>query len=209
MKEIKFNKQLFNTLLGYFLRGMLLIMPLALTIYIISLVIHWMDRLIHITIPGLGMIITLAAITLFGYLGTTFLVRSFFDSIERFVTKVPLISAIYTSFKEIIVAFLGSKKKFNQPVIVMMDKSQPIQRIGFITQQSLEILGLPGSVAVYIPHSYSFSGDLCIFPKEGVRLLANISSPDLMKFILSGGVTALQQVSEEAEPVVSKEEIGQ
>ena len=197
IKKIKINKQVLNTLFGYFVRGTLLIMPLALTSYIISMAIQWMDGILHIKIPGLGMVITLLAITLFGYLGTTFVVRSFFIFVEKLVTRIPVINAIYTSVKELITAFVGSKKKFDYPVLVTLDKNQSIQRIGFITQLSLEVLNLPGSVAVYIPNSYSFSGDLYIVPHEAVQPLLYVSSPEVMKFILSGGITALQRVQEE------------
>src|ERR1700733_6019756 len=109
IKKIKINKQVLNTLLGYFVRGVLLIMPLALTSYIISMAIQWMDGILNIKIPGLGIAITLLAITLFGYLGTTLVVRSFFNFVENLVTRIPVINAIYTSVKELITAFVGSK----------------------------------------------------------------------------------------------------
>ncbi|ACE05609.1 protein of unknown function DUF502 [Candidatus Amoebophilus asiaticus 5a2] len=197
----KTNKQLFNTLLGYFLRGLLLIVPFVLTGYIISMALNWMDGIIKIKIPGLGITIVLVAITLFGYLGSTLLVRSLFDTIEKLVTKVPLISTIYTSLKDLIAAFVGNKKKFDKPVLVTIDIDRRIQKIGFITQQELEILHLPASVAVYIPDSYSFSGGLCIVPKELITPLPDISGTEVMKFVISGGVTAIQNVNEEEQIV--------
>lgn len=196
--NIRFDKKLFNVLFRYFIRGVLLIVPFALTGYIISIAINWMDRIIRINIPGLGMVITVAAITLFGYLGSSLLVRSIFDAIEKFVIKVPLISLIYTSLKELIAAFVGNKKKFDKPVLVTINAERRIQRIGFITQPDLENLNLSGSVAVYVPQSYSFSGELYIVPKEIVKPLSNMSGTEVMKFIISGGVTALQAVKDDA-----------
>ncbi|OJW68553.1 MAG: hypothetical protein BGO68_01235 [Candidatus Amoebophilus sp. 36-38] len=196
-KKIKLNKKLLNTLLTYFIRGVLLIVPFALTGYIISLALNWIDSIIKIKVPGLGMAIILVAITLFGYLGSTLIVRSLLDAIEKLVIKVPLINTIYTSFKELIAAFVGNKKKFDKPVLVTIDKERSIKRIGFITQQELAILHLPDNVAVYVPNSYSFSGDLYIVPKNLVTPLPDISSAETMKFIISGGVTAIQTGSEE------------
>ncbi len=195
--NIQFDKKLVNTLFKYFIRGVLLIVPFALTGYIISIAINWMDRIIRINIPGLGMIITIVAITLFGYLGSSLLVLSIFDAIEKFIIKVPLISLIYTSLKELIAAFVGNKKKFDKPVLVTVNLERMIQKIGFITQPDLESLNLPGNVAVYVPQCYSFSGELYIVPKEIVKPLPGLSGTEVMKFIISGGVTALQVVKDE------------
>jgi uncharacterized membrane protein len=192
---MKLDKKLLNRLLTYFMRGLLLTFPLALTVYIISWGLNWIDSLVKIKIPGLGLTILLSAITLFGYLGSSLLVRSLFDSIEKYIIKIPLISLIYTSVKELIAAFVGNKKKFNKPVLVILDKQQQIQRLGFITQPDLIQLHLPGKVAVYVPHSYNFSGDLYIVPNELIIPLA-ISGTEIMKFIVSGGVTGLQQPEE-------------
>jgi uncharacterized membrane protein len=196
-KKFKLDKPLLNALLTYLIRGVLLIVPFALTGYIISLALNWMDSIIKIKVPGLGMAIVLVAITLFGYLGSTLLVRSLLDTMERVVIKVPLINTIYTSLKDLIAAFVGNKKKFDKPVLVTVDPDRRIQKIGFITQQELNIFHLPESVAVYIPNSYSFSGDLYIVPKDLVTPLPDISGTEIMKFIISGGVAAIQPASEE------------
>lgn len=187
---MKLDRQLLHILLAYFIRGLLLVVPFALTGYIISLALNWIDGLIKLNIPGLGMAILLITITFFGYLGSTLLVRSIFDLIESLVIKIPLISIIYTSFKELIAAFVGNKKKFDKPVLVMLDKQEQVYKLGFITQEELKILHLPGSVAVYCPHSYNFSGDLYLVPKDAITPLA-IAGTDVMKFIVSGGITGL------------------
>jgi uncharacterized membrane protein len=189
---MKLDKEFLNNLLAYFIRGLLLVFPFAFTVYIISWGLNWIDSLVKIKIPGLGLSILLSAITLLGYLGSSLLVRSLFDSIEKYIIRIPLISLIYTSLKEFIAAFVGNKKKFDKPVLVMLNKQQQIQRLGFITQPDLIQLHLPGNVAVYLPHSYNFSGDLYIVPKELIIPL-NISGTEIMKFIISGGVTGLQQ----------------
>jgi len=63
-----------------------------------------------------------------------------------------------------------------------------VHKLGFITQEDLASLGLKeGFIAVYLPHSYNFSGNLFIVPKENVTLIDR-STSDVMKFIVSGGV---------------------
>ncbi|MFW5761801.1 MAG: DUF502 domain-containing protein [Cyclobacteriaceae bacterium] len=174
----------------YFFRGLLFIVPLALTVYILIESIQWLDGLIPVNIPGLGLLIILVTVTFFGYLGSTLLVKPFFDIMERLIIKLPLANIIYTSLKDLMVAFVGDKRKFNQAVLVIMNADCGIHKLGFITQDDLTHLGMPGKVAVYLPHSYNFSGNLFIVPRENIIPL-DAPGADVMKFIVSGGVAGL------------------
>jgi uncharacterized membrane protein len=178
------------------MRGLLLVVPFALTIYIISLALNFIDGLIGIKIPGLGIAILLTSITFFGYLGSTLLVRSAFDLTERLIKKLPFISSIYSSLKDLTSAFVGNKKKFDQPVLVVINKEAALHKLGFVTQKDLKTMNLPGYIAVYVPHSYNFSGDLFILPKGAVTYI-DIASTELMKFIVSGGVADLRNSEEQ------------
>ena len=180
----------FRHYLTYFFRGLLFIVPLALTVYILIVSISWLDSLIPVNIPGLGLLIIFVTVTFFGYLGSTLLVKPIFDFLEQLIIKLPLANLIYTSLKDLMVAFVGDKKKFNQAVLVTMNADYGVQKLGFITQDDLSHLGLPGKVAVYLPHSYNFSGNLFVVPKENV-IPINAPSSDVMKFIVSGGVAGL------------------
>jgi uncharacterized membrane protein len=64
-------------------------------------------------------------------------------------------------------------------------------KLGFITRESLSEFGLPGMVAIYFPHSYNFSGELYLVPSERVEKL-DLSPAEVMKFIVSGGVTRFE-----------------
>ena len=192
---MQLNKKLLRDLLGYFMRGLLLVVPFVLTTYLISLALHFIDGLIKIKIPGLGITILLTSITFLGYLGSTLLVRSAFDLTESLITRLPLINTIYSSLKELTSAFVG-KKRFDKPVLVVMNKEAQLKKLGFVTQRELKAINLPGSIAVYVPHSYNFSGDLFILPKDAVTPL-DITSTEIMKFIVSGGVAGLQSVKEQ------------
>ncbi len=176
--------------LNYFLRGLLLIVPLSLTIYIISAAIQWLDNLIPLPVPGLGLLLILVIITVFGYLGSTLMIRPIFDLMEKLIIRLPLANLIYTSLKDLMSAFVGDKRRFTQAVLVTMNKETGIQKLGFITRDDLECLGLPGKIAVYLPHSYNISGNLFVVPKEIITLL-EVPGADVMKFIVSGGVAGL------------------
>lgn len=183
----------FRRLLNYFFRGLLILVPLALTVYIIIVSLQWIDGLIPVQIPGLGLLISLGIIILFGYLASTLIARPIFDLLEEVLLTVPLISLIYSSIKDLLSAFVGDKKKFTQAVLVTMDEANGIHKLGFITQTDLQVLGLQDKVAVYLPHSYNFSGNFYIVPRERVTFL-NLPGADVMKFIVSGGVSGYDEL---------------
>lgn len=181
-------RKIINRLITYFGRGLLGVAPLGLTIYVIYSVFVWVDGLVPIDMPGIGFLIMFGIILGSGVLISTVLPRSFAGLVEGAIRHLPLVSLIYFSVKDLISAFVGDKKKFNQPVLVLLNKESGIRKIGFITQTDLSRLGLTDAIMVYLPHSYAFSGELFIVPAENVKLL-NIPSADVMKLIVSGGVS--------------------
>ena len=84
-------------ILSYFFRGLLFVVPVALTLYIIYFMLQWIDGLIPAGIPGLGLLIILVAITGLGYLASFFITRPFFELFERYITKIPLVNILYLS----------------------------------------------------------------------------------------------------------------
>ncbi|MBX9850910.1 MAG: DUF502 domain-containing protein [Cytophagaceae bacterium] len=181
--------------LRYFFQGLLFVIPVALTIYIIVATTRWIDNLIDrlfgVDLPtGVGFVIVVSIVTVIGYLGSTLIAKPAFTVFENFLYKLPIINLIYSSTKDIMGAFVGDKKKFNQPVLVKVNKEYNIQRLGFITQNDLKILEIQDKVAVYFPHSYNISGNLFIVPREHITII-HAPSSEVMKFIVSGGVSGL------------------
>ncbi|WP_375584976.1 DUF502 domain-containing protein [Cyclobacterium xiamenense] len=176
-------------ILGYFLRGLLVVVPFFLTGYIIVLTVQFLDNIIPVNIPGLGILVMLVFVTLVGYLASIFITKSIFEELEKIVFKIPLVNILYTSIKDLMSAFVGDKKKFNTPIIVKL--SENMSRLGFMTQDDLSVLGQEELVAVYFPHSYNFSGNLFLVPRANVTRLKNVNSTEIMKFIVSGGVSQL------------------
>ncbi|MEN7548638.1 DUF502 domain-containing protein [Rapidithrix thailandica] len=185
--------------LGYFIQGALLVTPLAITIYVIVAVFQWIDQLLNFKVPGLGILILTASITLIGYFTSTIVEKSVVDTVDRFILKIPLVNLVYTSVKDLIGAFVGEKKKFKTPVLVQLNKENNLYRIGFITQHDLSEIQIKDKVAVYLPHSYNISGNLYIVPKENIQIIDGVPSSQVMKFIVSGGVSDLDsQVDSQA-----------
>lgn len=180
--------------LRYFFQGLFYTVPIALTIYLTIEAVIFVDNLIPFDVPGLGIVVIVGLVSLIGYLGSTFLAKQVFKIFDGLVEKVPFIKIIYTSIRDLLSAFVGQEKRFNKPVLVRISGSSEIQKLGFVTQSSLLELGIEeGKVAVYLPHSYNFSGNLFIVPMEYVTPI-EASSSDVMKFIVSGGIADLEDI---------------
>ena len=180
----------YKRILSYFLRGLLFLTPLAVTVYVIYAIFIFLDGLIPVPIPGIGILMVLALITFIGYLASLFFTKPFFEWFERGVFKIPLVNLLYTSIKDLMGAFVGEKKKFSSPVIVQI--SENLSRLGFITQEDMSNIGEPDLVAVYFPHSYNVSGNVFLVPKDKIKPLKGVKSTDVMKFMVSGGVSSLK-----------------
>lgn len=180
----------YKRILSYFLRGLLFLTPLAVTVYVIYAIFIFLDGLIPVPIPGIGILMVLALITFIGYLASLFFTKPFFEWFERGVFKIPLVNLLYTSIKDLMGAFVGEKKKFSSPVIVRI--SENLSRLGFITQEDMSNIGEPELVAVYFPHSYNVSGNVFLVPKDKIKPLKGVKSTDVMKFMVSGGVSSLK-----------------
>ena len=177
-------KQLFN----YFVRGLLLLAPLAITVFVCWKTFTTIDGWLGLPVRGAGFLVTIVLITIFGFLAGGYLTRRFVSLLEHLMQRVPLVRLLYSSTKDLLNAFVGDKRRFDKPVLVELMPGSNAQAFGFVTQESLEQVGLPGHVAVYFPQSYNFAGSLVVFPSSQVRRLEAESSA-VMAFIVSGGVT--------------------
>jgi len=177
-------------LVGYFVRGCLVLAPLGLTLYILYAILHAVDQFLPIGIPGVGLLITLSLVTLVGMLTSNVIGRGVVEATDRALKKLPLVKLIYTSIKDLINAFMGDKKSFNRPVAVTLNPTTGLKTLGFITRDGLASLDMPLHVAVYFPQSYNFAGYLAVVPRERVEAL-DVNSAELMTFIISGGVSGL------------------
>jgi uncharacterized membrane protein len=173
----------------YFFEGLLFLVPLAATVAVFYIISIKIDRIFGFEIPGIGFILTILTITLIGVAVSNFLSRRLVRAAEKSLVRVPLVNMIYTSIKDLINAFVGEKKSFNKPVLVSVAPGSSVQVIGFVTRENLESIGIAGKVAVYLPQSYNFAGNLIIVAKEQITPLP-VDSGSIMAFIVSGGITA-------------------
>jgi uncharacterized membrane protein len=185
-------------LINFFLQGLLYLAPLVITAYIIYIGFNFIDGLLHDTlfellnvdIPGLGALIIVALLILTGILGNSIIAKPFKTIFNRILDKAPLLKVIYTALNDLFSAFVGKEKKFSKPVIVLVNPACNLEKLGFLTEEDLTKLNEKEKVAVYFPHSYNFSGELFLVPKDQIKPV-NTNPADIMKFIVSGGVSGL------------------
>jgi len=178
-------------LIGYFLQGLLFSVPIAVTIFVLYKVFILVDGILPFKFPGVGLLLILVLITLLGVMASTIIAGPIIKYFETLISKAPLIKVIYSAVKDLMGSFFGTKKSFNKPVLVKLEENSNIQKLGFITNSDLSELGIDSNmVAVYLPHSYAWSGNQFIVPRKCITPL-DVSATTVMKFIISGGVTKI------------------
>jgi uncharacterized membrane protein len=179
-----------SRLLGYFLRGLVFVVPIALTLYVGWWIFHAIDSWLGLPVPGVGFVLTILLITLVGFLASGVITRTLLGAVERVFTRLPFVRLLYSSTKDLLEAFVGEKRRFDRPVLVALVPGGSTKIVGFVTRSSLEQLGLADHVAVYLPQSYNFAGNVLVVPATQVEPLVAESS-DVMAFVVSGGVTGM------------------
>ena len=173
----------------YFLQGLLFLVPLFVTVYVIYWVFVRIDGILDMPVPGVGFIVTIAFVTLVGFGASNFLTKNIVGLVDKIFARLPLVKMIYTAIKDLVNAFVGDKKSFNRPVQVVIDRESNLRVLGFATRDSLDSIGIQDSMAVYLPQSYNFAGNLIIVDREQVSPMS-ADPGEVMKLIVSGGVSS-------------------
>ncbi|MGE4335481.1 MAG: DUF502 domain-containing protein [Pigmentiphaga sp.] len=166
----------------YFFRGLIAILPVALTLYLLYLFLTWSESLAVSVVrpfigtfyfPGLGLVLGVLLILFIGVLFSLERIRSIFQFIERPFTNTPVIKSVYSSLKAFADYFSPSSSPGAQQVVVLRHPEYPIEMVGLITRHGVEGLPsgfMPGErVAVYLPMSYMIGGYTVFVPSEWVQ----------------------------------------
>ena len=176
-------------LLNYFLKGLVFLAPLAITVYVCVQIFTTIDGWLGFRVPGAGFAVTVVLITLFGFLAQSFLTRGVVNGVESLLNRLPFVRLLYSATKDLLNAFVGEQRRFDKPVLVTPYAGGVARVFGFVTQESLAGLGLLDHVTVYLPFSYSFTGTLIVVPASAVTSI-EADSAEVLAFIVSGGVTS-------------------
>ena len=180
-----------SRLFNYFLRGLVVVAPLALTIYVCALIFTTIDNWLGLRIRGVGFLLTLVLITIVGFMASSLVTRSVLSGLDRVLDRLPFVRLLYSSAKDMLDAFVGEKRRFDKPVLVSLSGDGSLKVLAFLTSDSLVSLGVVDHVSVYMPQSYGFAGHILVVPAARVERI-NADPARVMAFIISGGVTAVQ-----------------
>ncbi len=202
-----------SALARYFLKGLLFAVPIGLTAAACVLVFEKIDNLLDPVqrlflgqggkpLPGVGFAVIMLLVLVLGVLASNLLTRRLMRGFERLLERVPMVKLLYTSVRDLLSSFVGDKKRFDKPVEVRLFPGSDAVVLGFVTREDLSALGLPGRVAVYLPQSYNFAGNLILVPRESVRPL-EADSGAVMAFVVSGGASLPTSGAAQATPAAA------
>jgi uncharacterized membrane protein len=196
---------------GVFLRGMVVVLPTALTLAFFAWFFMASEDYLGLIIrtlfpdlkywPGLGIALGVALIFAAGIVVNARIARRLLGYADSLLSRIPVVKSIYLSIRDIATFMSGdSQRGFSQVVSVNV---QGMQLIGFVTTEDPK--GLPGSTAadkligVYLPMSYGIGGYTVYLPRSKVEPL-DLSLEDAMRITLSGGVSAKNSKTKKTKP---------
>lgn len=183
-------KKIVRYLIRSFIKGLLVVLPIALTAYILYAIILLIEGLLPTENPFLGSAIVVLGVLAVGILAGNVAGKRILREFDRLIRQVPIIKLFYTAIKDLLSAFIGDRRSFENPVIVDIDPARSVSVLGFVTCETFPDAKLRDHVAVYIPQSYNFAGNLLVVHKDRVRPIDAIAS-EFMAFIMSGGVAQM------------------
>lgn len=166
----------------YFFRGLITVLPLALTIYVLYIFLAWTEAVALTFLrpfiggfyfPGLGLLLGILGILAIGYLVSKERVKRVLLLVEMPFTNLPVVKSIYSSLKSFADYFSPGSKSTAQQVVVLRIPGQQLELVGLITRRNLD--GLPEGftqgdrVAVYLPMGYMIGGYTVFVPQEWVQ----------------------------------------
>ena len=187
----------------YFLSGLLITLPVFLSIYILFIGFRFIDGILgkfinaylkhHVgfAVPGLGLILGVFSILFIGFITTNFLGKKIFHILEHWFLKFPMIRLIYLPTKQIIHSLISNEQQAFKKVVLVEYPSEGMWSVGFVTNETFrEAREKTGEDLLHVLIGSTpspFSGYLVLIPKRKVKFL-EMSIEDAIKLIVSGGI---------------------
>jgi uncharacterized membrane protein len=196
---------LFGRLRNYFLAGILVTAPIAITIYVTWGFLKFLDRKITplipeiynpntylpVDIPGLGLIVAITFFVIIGWLTRNFFGRLLVRVSENIVNRVPVINTIYGAIKQIFETVMASKSDAFKEVVMFEYPRKGIWVLGFVTgvtKGEVKTMTKEDTVNIFVPTTPNpTSGFLLFLPKKDLTYM-KMSVEDGIKMIVSGGI---------------------
>lgn len=181
-----------------FFRGLIAILPSALTIVLVYWIFVVLERTFKIPIkevlgdyyfPGLGILVALVVIFFIGIIINNWIIQKLYSLGEKILRKTPLIKTIYNSIYDVMQYFkTGDEEKFGA---IVKANIQGWELLGFVTRETFDDLfkedEAKDRIAVYIPFSYQIGGFTFLIPRSDITKL-DIPKEQAMRFIITAGM---------------------
>ena len=184
-----------SRLFNYFLRGLVVVVPLALTLYVCAVIFTTIDSWLGLRIRGVGFVLALLLITLVGFMASGLITRSLIARARSDCSSA--CRSFACSIRRRRTCSTRSSVRSAGSTSRCWCRCPPIGSVkilAFLTSDSLGTLGLVDQVTVYMPQSYGFAGHILVVPANRVERI-DADAADVMAFIISGGVTQVERRS--------------
>ncbi|HBG47078.1 MAG TPA: hypothetical protein DDW94_08825 [Deltaproteobacteria bacterium] len=190
---------------GYFITGLLVVVPLYFSIYVLTIIVGFMDSILNllpriahpdtylpIHIPGLGIIFTVFSIFLVGVFTTNLLGKRLLAVAEKIMSKVPVVRMVYNATKQFMETFFTKGAQGFRKVVLIEFPRKGIYSMGFMTSrisggELREKTSVP-SVCVFVPTTPNpTSGYFAVVPETDIIAL-DMKVEDAFKVIMTGGM---------------------
>lgn len=200
-------RQIWDWLRSTFTRGLVIMVPVAITFYILNTIFVSLDQIIWpilkrygLDFPGLGFASIVVLVLLVGLLSRNLIGNIILKGIDSFMRRIPIVRTLYSAIKEVIGAFsMGKEGKSFKSVAVVEYPRKGIYSVGFTTnnlQIQKKARESEDVVAIYFPHPPNpTSGVLVFVPRRDVHIL-DMTVEDGLKLALSAGIVAPESVRE-------------
>ena len=199
MAKNKPKKSILSSLRNNFIAGVVVLIPIGITLYLTVFIINISSKLIPkeinpnhylpYNIPGLEILIAVLLITIIGWISLSFIGKRLFNLFETILNKIPIIRTIYSAVEQLIETFTSSKSDKKTVVLVEYPR-KGVFAVGFATKENTgEIRKKAGKelLNVFVPTTPNpTSGFLLMFPKDEVIFL-DLTFEEASKFIVSAG----------------------
>ena len=199
MAKNKPKKSLLSSLRNNFIAGIVVLIPIGITLYLTVFIINISSNLIPkeinpnhylpYNIPGLEILIAVLLITIIGWISLSFIGKRLFNFFESILNKIPIIRTVYSAVEQLIETFTSSKTDKKTVVLVEYPR-KGVYAVGFATRENTgEIKNKAGKelMNVFVPTTPNpTSGFLLMFPKDEIIYL-DLSFEEASKFIVSAG----------------------
>lgn len=204
---------MFAKFMGTFLRGLMALLPIIITLYLLFVLAWWAEETMGSVLtlvladpeqipedepvpafryyPGMGLALAVVLIFLFGLLLNAYLVKRIYAHAETVMQRIPVIKSVYGAIKDFLGYFSSVRRREMGQVVLVRFPNSKGKLLGLVTRESFEDLPkqLSGEdqVAVYFPMSYQIGGYTLIIPRDQIEPI-DMSIEDCLRFVLTAGI---------------------